>query len=74
VLCEKPLAATVDQSTLMVETCRKNGVLPMTAYREYFEPSRRHIKRMVQSGDLGRIDVIHTAFSELFNPEVSPLG
>lgn len=38
-LCEKPLAATVDQSTLMVETCR-NSVLLMTAYRKYFEPSR----------------------------------
>lgn len=71
-LCEKPLAATVDQSTLMVEACRKNGVLLMTAYRKYFEPSCRYIKRMVQSGELGRIDVIHTAFSELFNPEVSP--
>ena len=39
VLCEKPLAATVEQAARMVEACRRNGVLLMTAYRKYFEPS-----------------------------------
>jgi predicted dehydrogenase len=31
VLCEKPLAARVEQSAQMVEACRRNGVLLMTA-------------------------------------------
>src|SRR6202007_2594850 len=39
VLCEKPLAANTAQSTQMVEGCRQAGVLLMTAYRKYFEPS-----------------------------------
>jgi predicted dehydrogenase len=65
VLCEKPLAATVAQASAMVDACRKNGVLLMTAYRKYFEPSCVYIKKLVQSGALGRIDVMHTAFSEL---------
>jgi predicted dehydrogenase len=65
VLCEKPLAATVAQASAMVATCRKNGVLLMTAYRKYFEPSCVYIKSLIQSGALGRIDVMHTAFSEL---------
>jgi predicted dehydrogenase len=71
VLCEKPLAATVQQSAQMVEACRRNGVLLMTAYRKHFEPSCLYLKQLIQNGDLGRIDVIHTAFSELHMPGVS---
>jgi predicted dehydrogenase len=65
VLCEKPLAATVKQSAAMVEACRVNHVLLMTAYRKYYEPATLYLKQLIQSGKLGRIDVIHTAFSEL---------
>jgi len=71
VLCEKPLAAAAQQSRRMVEACRKHRVLLMTAYRKYFEPSTVHLKRLIQSGDLGRIDTIHTGFSELYTPGVS---
>jgi predicted dehydrogenase len=72
VLCEKPLAASVQQSFQMVEACRRSGVLLMTAYRKYYEPSTLYLKQLVQNGDLGRIDLIHTVFSELYNPGVSP--
>jgi predicted dehydrogenase len=65
VLCEKPLAAGVDQARNMVETCRRNKVQFMTAYRKYFEPSSVTLKNMIAKGELGRIDVIHTLFSEL---------
>ena len=71
VLCEKPLAARVEQSAQMVEACRRNGVLLMTAYRKHFEPSCLYLRKLIQNGDLGRIDVIHTAFSELHSPGVS---
>ena len=65
VLCEKPLAATVKQARNMVETCRRNKVQFMTAYRKYFEPSSVTLKNMISKGELGRIDVIHTLFTEL---------
>jgi len=68
VLCEKPLAATAEQAARMVEACRRNRVVLMTAYRKYFEPSTLYLKQLIQNGDLGRIDVIHTAFSELYVP------
>ncbi|MGB8800253.1 MAG: Gfo/Idh/MocA family oxidoreductase [Candidatus Acidiferrales bacterium] len=68
VLCEKPLAATAEQATRMVDACRRNRVLLMTAYRKYFEPSTLYLKQLIQSGALGRIDMIHTAFSELYLP------
>jgi predicted dehydrogenase len=72
VLCEKPLAATADQSAQMVRACREAGVLLMTAYRKYFEPSCLHLKQLIRKGALGRLDVIHTAFSELHVPGRSP--
>lgn len=71
VLCEKPLAATVEQSARMVHVCNRARVLLMTAYRKYFEPSAAYVKSLVRSGKFGRIDTIHTAFSERFVPGVS---
>ncbi len=68
VLSEKPLAANVEQAAQIVDACARNGVLLMTAYRKYFEPSCLYLKRLIQNGDLGRIDVIHAAFSELYTP------
>jgi predicted dehydrogenase len=65
VLCEKPLAATVQQARNMVTACRRNRVQFMTAYRKYFEPSSVLLKNMIAKGELGRIDVIHTLFAEL---------
>src|SRR5437660_7663994 len=67
VLCEKPLSATVQQARNMVNTCRRNKVLLMTAYRKYFEPSSVVLKKMIKSGELGRIDIMHTLFAE-FRP------
>lgn len=72
VLCEKPLAATLAQAAQMVEVCRGHGVRLMTAYRKYFEPAALYLKKLIRDGALGRIDMIHTSFSELFTPGVSP--
>ncbi len=65
VLCEKPLAASVQQARNMVKACHDNKVLFMTAYRKYFEPSSLLLKKMIRNGELGRIDIIHTLFTEL---------
>ena len=68
VLCEKPLAADSQQSAQIVQTCAARGVRLMTAYRKYFEPSTLFLKELARSGKLGRIDTIHTSFSELHVP------
>jgi len=64
VLCEKPLAATVEQARGMVHAGLRNNVLLMTAYRKYLEPASVRLKKMIVGGELGRIDIIHTLFSE----------
>jgi len=65
VLCEKPLAATAEQSAKIVEVCEQHGVKLMTAYRKHFEPSTLFLKNLVRSGKFGTIDMVHTVFSEL---------
>lgn len=72
VLCEKPLAADAQQSERMVAACCQNGILLMTAYRKYFEPSGLYVKSLIASGALGRLDMIHTSFSEIYNPSIAP--
>lgn len=67
VLCEKPLAATVAEGSRMVKACRSHHVRLMTAYRKYFEPASVTLKDIVKSGELGRVDVMHTLFTE-FRP------
>jgi len=68
VLCEKPLAVTSAQSAEMVRVCEEYGVRLMTAYRKYYEPSALYLKKLIQGGKLGKIDVINTSFSELHLP------
>src|SRR5215472_1780618 len=68
VLSEKPLALDSAQSGQMVQVCAEHGVQLMTAYRKYFEPSTLFLKKLIQSSQLGKLDMIHTAFSELHVP------
>ena len=63
VLCEKPLATTVADCRQIIEACAKNHVKLMTAYRKYFEPSALALKALIDSGKLGRLKIIHTAYT-----------
>ena len=68
VLCEKPLATTTDHCRQMIEACAKNGVKLMIAYRKHFEPSALAFKSLIDSGKLGRLKIIHTAFTVTLPP------
>jgi predicted dehydrogenase len=63
VLCEKPLANTTEECRQMVEACRLAGLKLMTAYRKYFEPSSVALKKLIDSKKLGRLKLIHSAFT-----------
>jgi len=68
VLSEKPLALNSAQSAEMIKVCESCGVQLMTAYRKYYEPSSLFLKSLIQSGKLGKLDMLHTAFSEVHVP------
>jgi predicted dehydrogenase len=55
VLCEKPLATTVEDATAMVAACRQAGVVLMTAYPVRFHPAFAVLRENVRAGRLGRI-------------------
>ena len=62
VLCEKPMANSVEECRQMLAACRASGVRLMIAYRKYFEPASLELKKLIRSGRLGRLKYIHSAF------------
>ncbi len=55
VLCEKPLATTLEDAIAMRAECEAAGVVLMTAYPVRFHPGFRELRARVRHGDLGRI-------------------
>lgn len=72
VLCEKPLANTVEDCRRMVNACRANQVLLMTAYRKYFEPGSVALKELIASGQLGRLRHMYSTYTEIVDPIKGP--
>lgn len=68
VLCEKPMANSVEDCRRMVEACRANRVRLMIAYRKYFEPGSVALKKLVSSGKLGRLRHIFSTYTEHVDP------
>ncbi|MCB9454270.1 MAG: Gfo/Idh/MocA family oxidoreductase [Anaerolineaceae bacterium] len=55
VLCEKPLATTLEDAQAIIDVCQANGVQLMTAFPMRFSPSVIEVKKLVDSGGLGPI-------------------
>ena len=68
VLCEKPMANTVEDCRRMVDACRENRVQLMIAYRKYFEPGSLALKKLVASGKLGRLRHVFSVYTEIVDP------
>jgi predicted dehydrogenase len=68
VLCEKPMATSIAECQQMIDACRDHQVRLMIAYRKYFEPGSVDLKALVDSGKLGRLKIIHSAFSVYVRP------
>ena len=62
VLCEKPLAPTAKEAEEMIRCANENGVLLMEAFAYLHSPYVRALKEVVDSGVLGEIRYIETAF------------
>jgi predicted dehydrogenase len=68
VLCEKPMATSVEDCRRMVEACRASHVRLMIAYRKYFEPGSVALKKLVTSGKLGHLRHIFSTYTEHVDP------
>jgi len=59
VLCEKPLATTVEDAKRMVEACQQHRVVLQTAFPMRYNTPIAHMKAQIERGDLGRIIVLN---------------
>lgn len=59
VLCEKPLATTMEDAEAIVEVCRRSKVKLMTAFPCRFHPAFKRLKRSVKQGELGKLLAIN---------------
>jgi glucose-fructose oxidoreductase len=63
VLCEKPMAVTVEQCRQMITACRKANVELMIAYRLHFETLNLSAIEAARRGDLGELKYFNSSFS-----------
>ena len=55
VLCEKPMAVSVEECQRMIAASAKAGKKLMIAYRMQYEPYNRELIRMARAGELGKL-------------------
>jgi predicted dehydrogenase len=63
VLCEKPMATSVEECDRMLAAVEQAGVKLMIAYRLHFEPATLKALSLIRSGRLGRLRYFDSAFS-----------
>jgi predicted dehydrogenase len=63
VLCEKPLATTVEDAKAVVRACRQAGVALGTGYHLRHHPLHREARRLVTEGELGEVAAAQAEWS-----------
>ena len=63
VLCEKPMAVTVEECEAMIEACRRHRVKLMIAYRLHFEEINLGVMDLVRKGRIGTPKFFNSSFS-----------
>lgn len=62
VLCEKPMAATIEECEAMVKAAEENGKYLMIDQNQRFTKAHAAAKRMIEEGVIGRVLTFRTAF------------
>lgn len=58
IICEKPLAITLDDANQMIDAVERTGVQFIVGQSQSYEPPVRAMRDLVRSGDLGRLGLI----------------
>jgi predicted dehydrogenase len=62
VLCEKPMATSVEDCRAMIEACQHADRKLMIAYRCQYEPTHLRAIQLIREGRIGSIESIESAF------------
>lgn len=63
VLCEKPMAVTLNDCLYMDQVAKKNNIKMMVAYRLHFEEANLEAIKMCRQGNLGDLKFFNSSFS-----------
>lgn len=63
VLCEKPLAVTVEDCIAMNAAAEQSGRKLMVAYRHHFSDAYRELVRIASDGTIGQLRSVHSVFT-----------
>jgi len=64
VLCEKPMAPSVEECESMTHACEEHGVKLMIAYRLHFEPGNLKAIERIAGGELGEPRFFSSVFGQ----------
>jgi predicted dehydrogenase len=62
VLCEKPMATTLEGARNMIEASRKAGKILMIGHNQRLAAGHRKAKEILETGELGRVITFQTVF------------
>lgn len=63
ILCEKPLALTVEDVDHMIEAADRNKVVLFEAYMYRHHPQTLRVQELVRQGTIGDVRLVHAVFS-----------
>ena len=63
VLCEKPMATTIEDARAMVASCRAAGVRYATAFDQRFHATHQHLATLVADGAIGQAVAIRIVYA-----------
>ncbi|GAB4464519.1 MAG: Gfo/Idh/MocA family oxidoreductase [Anaerolineales bacterium] len=69
VLCEKPLALSVEEVDAIRDAARKHGCVVAEAFMYRHHPQTLKVQEIVQSGSLGTLKLIHGSFTFVLTRE-----
>lgn len=58
VLCEKPMATTIDDANRMIEASRKSGKLLYIGFQKRLVPATNKMRDLVAAGEIGKIEFV----------------
>jgi predicted dehydrogenase len=64
VICEKPMATSVEDAQRMLDACRENGVQLAIGYRLHYEPFNRRVMELGQQQEFGKVVSIQSENSK----------
>ncbi|PYZ91701.1 dehydrogenase [Salipaludibacillus keqinensis] len=62
VMCEKPMATSKEEAEAMIDAAKAADKKLMIAHNQRFVPSHRKAKKLIESGEVGKIYSFRTAF------------